>query len=203
MTGEPETLQAIIDANDQPVFALDRDFRYTAFNRAHASVMRALYGVEIAHGGRLTDYQTVVADRESALANLSKALAGERVVVAAVSGEQGLRRTSELVHTPLTDHAGAIVGVVVRAYDVSDRHQAEAELRESQARLKALVDSVPEVVFQVDRDYRLVVANARFTQTTLSAEGRPILPGELVLAPEYPEEFNDLWRGYYDRARGR
>jgi PAS domain-containing protein len=43
------------------VFALDRDLRYTAFNRAHAAVMRALYGCVIAVGGRLLDYQTVAA----------------------------------------------------------------------------------------------------------------------------------------------
>jgi subtilisin family serine protease len=54
MMGDLETLQAVIDADDQPVFALDRDLLYAAFNRAHAHVMRALYEAEIAVGGRLT-----------------------------------------------------------------------------------------------------------------------------------------------------
>jgi PAS domain S-box-containing protein len=200
VNGAQETLQAIIDANDQPVFALDRDFRYTAFNRAHYRTMKALYGVAIALGGRLPDYQTVAADRESALANLEKALGGECVVARASSGEEGRQRSFEVVHTPQTDAAGAIVGVVVRAYDVTERQHTEDALRRSHSELLALVDSVPEVVFQVDRDYRLVVANERFAQTTLSAQGRPMLPGELVLAPEYPEEVNKVWRGYYDRA---
>ena len=66
MTESIQTLQALIDANDQPVFATDRGLCYTAFNRAHATVMRALYGCEIAVGGRLLDYQTVAADREAA-----------------------------------------------------------------------------------------------------------------------------------------
>ncbi len=68
MTEESDRFQAMIDAGDQPVFALDRDLRYTAFNRAHAMVMRQLYGAEITLGGRLTDYQTVAADRETATA---------------------------------------------------------------------------------------------------------------------------------------
>ena len=76
MTGELETLQALIDANDQPVFALDCDLCYTAFNRAHAEIMWKLYGAEIEIGGRLPDYQTVDADRDGALFNLRKALAG-------------------------------------------------------------------------------------------------------------------------------
>ena len=58
MTEELVSVQAIIDADDLPCFALDRELRYTAFNRAHADVMRALYGADIALGGRLPDYQT-------------------------------------------------------------------------------------------------------------------------------------------------
>ncbi|MEI6449362.1 MAG: PAS domain S-box protein [Actinomycetes bacterium] len=329
MTDELEILQALIDAHEQPVFALDRELRYTAFNRAHAHVMLALYGAEIARGGRLTDYQTVVADRETALANLERALAGERVVAAADSGEPGReRRHFDIVHTPLTDAGGAVVGVVIRAYDVTERRRVEDGLLESDARLRrslaaakagtwewdiagggntwsdetrdlygidlegrepsyerwleavhpddreaaaaavraaaatgaelnaewrvntrdgslrwlvsrgsperdaagevvryrgvvmditarkeaeravrrgqselrALVDAVPDIVFQVDRDYRLVVANAPFTRAIVSAEGRPLAPGDPVLAPEYPEDSRRMWRDYYDRA---
>ena len=110
-----DALQALVDANEQPVFALDRDLRYTAFNRAHATVMRALYGVEIALGGRLPDYQTVAADRDAAVGNLARALAGEHLTARAFSGEGERRRDFEVVHTPQLDAAGAVVGVVVRA----------------------------------------------------------------------------------------
>ena len=43
-TTHRQTLQALIDADDQPVFAVDRELRYTAFNSAHADAMRGLYG---------------------------------------------------------------------------------------------------------------------------------------------------------------
>lgn len=171
MTAEPRALQEIIDADDQPVFALDRDLCYTAFNRAHATMMRELYGAEIALGGRLTDYQTVAADRETAFANLERALAGEPVVASAYSGEPG-----------------------------RERRRAENGLRESERNLATLMDTVPDIVFQIDRDYRLVVANAPFTRATISADRKPISPGDAVLAPEYPEELRTLWRSYYDRA---
>ena len=82
-----DALQALVDANEQPVFALDRDLRYTAFNRAHATVMRALYGAEIALGGRLPGYPTIAADRDAAVGNLARALAGEHVTACAFSGE--------------------------------------------------------------------------------------------------------------------
>ena len=121
------TLQALIDAEDEPVFAVDADLRYTAFNRAHAGAMRALYGAEIALGEPLADYQTVTADREAASANLERALAGERVVTRAFSGEQGHERCFDVVHTPLVDVAGKVIGVGVRASDVTERVLEEAE----------------------------------------------------------------------------
>lgn len=201
MTAEPRALQEIIDADDQPVFALDRDLCYTAFNRAHATMMRELYGAEIALGGRLTDYQTVAADRETAFANLERALAGEPVVASAYSGEPGReRRYFDVRHTPLRDDDGAVNGVVMHAVDVTERRRAENGLRESERNLATLMDTVPDIVFQIDRDYRLVVANAPFTRATISADRKPISPGDAVLAPEYPEEFRTLWRSYYDRA---
>ena len=115
MAEELALLQSLIDADDHPVFALDRDLRYTAFNRAHAAVMRALYGAEIELGGCLIDYQTVAADREAALSVAAQVFAGEAVVVSSHSGEGAQRRFFDIVHTPRTDDAGAVTGVLVRA----------------------------------------------------------------------------------------
>lgn len=161
-----EALQALIDANDQPVFALDRDLRYTAFNRAHAEIMRALYGSRIAVGGRLPDYQTLAADRESALANLERALAGEQVTVSAASGEEGRQRSFEVVHTPQADAAGTIIGVVVRAYDVTERHRAEDELRQNRTLLAAVIAGTSDAVYVKDTQGRYLLFNAAAEKVT-------------------------------------
>ncbi|HZL64083.1 MAG TPA: hypothetical protein VFD50_03930 [Thermoleophilia bacterium] len=90
-----EALQALVDANDQPVFALDHEFRYTAFNRAHADVMRALYGAEIALGGRILDHMTVEGDRKTACLNLDQAISGETVTASAFSGDDLMYRAKQ------------------------------------------------------------------------------------------------------------
>jgi PAS domain S-box-containing protein len=130
------SVQAIIDADDLPCFALDRDLRYTAFNQAHATVMRELYGAEIAIGGRLADYQTVEADSETAQANLLSALAGTPIVASAYSGAGRERRYFDVVHTPRTDDSGVVIGVEVRAHDVTERQRTEIALAESEARFR-------------------------------------------------------------------
>jgi PAS domain S-box-containing protein len=199
MTTDAWVLQALVDANDQPVFAVDRDLRYLAFNHAHADGMRALYGVEIEPGGRLTDYQTVEADRQGAELHLRRALEGERVVVSAFSGEDGRRRYYDLVHVPLT-RGEEVAGVIVRTRDVTDRKQAERALREHELSLTTLVDNVPDVVFHIDGDYRLILANAAFSEAIAASGGTPIRPGDPILHDGFPEDFIAVWHGLYDRA---
>ena len=144
MTADPQMLQVILDADDEQVFALDTDGRYTAFNRAHAVEMRTLYGVEIHLGERQTDYAIAAADRKAALADHQRALAGERFVVNVSLGEAGRERSYQIVHSPHHDAAGGIVGVVIRAHDVTKRRQAESGLRESEQRFGQLFASMLE-----------------------------------------------------------
>jgi len=47
--------QGIIDTLSTPVFSVDRELRYTAFNAAHATAMRDADGAEIELGGKLID----------------------------------------------------------------------------------------------------------------------------------------------------
>lgn len=52
-----------------------------------------------------------------------------------------------------------IRGIVINVRDVTSQHQAEIDLRESQARLQAIFDSEPECVKLIDADCRLLDIN--------------------------------------------
>lgn len=118
-----DTHQASIDADDRSVFVVDREFRYAAFNKAHGEIMRALCGAEISLGERFTDFLTAPADRETALANLERALAGEIIAVSVFSDQKDGRRSFDVVHTPITDAGGTVVGVIVHAIDTTERRR--------------------------------------------------------------------------------
>ena len=124
------TLTAVLDSADTPIFSLDRDLRYTNFNRAHAAVMKALYGADIRVGGRILDYHAVAEDREAARRNLERALGGEMHAVTAPTGEKGPgQRYFEIFHNPIRGSSGEILGVSVFAHDITVHIQAETAIR--------------------------------------------------------------------------
>ncbi|MEJ5311919.1 MAG: PAS domain S-box protein [Anaerolineae bacterium] len=133
------TFRGIIDSANALIFSVDRQYRYTSFNQAHAAVMKALYGAEIETGHSLLDYMTVKEDRETARGNLDRALAGEQLVEEACLGEElRSRRYFQVSHSPIKNEEGAIIGVAVLAQDMTDRKLAEEALQRSNRKLRAI-----------------------------------------------------------------
>jgi PAS domain S-box-containing protein len=123
-------LRAILQSTDASVFSLDREYRYTTFNDAHAATMRALYGVDLQIGDSLAQYQSVPEDWQAARKNLDRALRGEIFVESAFSGDEDRsRRYFEIFHSPIRTGTNEIIGVSVYSRDVTERKRAEDEIR--------------------------------------------------------------------------
>jgi PAS domain S-box-containing protein len=70
---------------------------------------------------------------------------------------------------PILDAAGKVVEWFGMARDITQRKAAEESLRESEARLRAVLDGTPDPVYLKDRDCRLVLANP----ATFAVIGKP------------------------------
>ena len=136
-------LDGLLEGTADPVFSVDAAYRYTSFNAAHARVMKALYGTEIALGDSLLDHQTVESDRSAAREHIDRALRGETLTEEAYSGDEArTRRYFTVTHAPLRC-GEVVVGVLVQAHDITERRRAEEELRESEDKFKYIFDYSP------------------------------------------------------------
>jgi PAS domain S-box-containing protein len=78
--------------------------------------------------------------------------------------EDNLVRWIDLSAFPLKNPSGAVVGIVEYVKDITQRKQAEEELRESEAQKRAVLDASIDIVRYVDRDMRVIWANRRATE---------------------------------------
>jgi PAS domain S-box-containing protein len=123
-------LEGVVNSTSSAVFSIDRDYRYTAFNHAHAGIMQTIYGVTIEIGASLLDCMSNAEDRALAKANLDRSLQGEQFMSTAESGEEQFnRRYFEVTHNPVFDNDGFCTGVAVFAVDVTERKRTEAQIQ--------------------------------------------------------------------------
>ncbi|MFL5237616.1 MAG: PAS domain S-box protein [Rhizomicrobium sp.] len=64
-----------------------------------------------------------------------------------------------VTRSPVHDVSGSVVGTSVIAHDISERQRAAAALRESQGKLRLILDSAAEGIFGVDLENRCTFCN--------------------------------------------
>lgn len=84
--------------------------------------------------------------------------------------------------------------------DVTEHQRVEAALRESEARLRQVLESVSEGIFAVDGQYRLLIGNTSFHKLRAAAGLPPLAAGASALGADGPADLNTAWRAAYDRA---
>lgn len=134
-------LRALIESPQTIViFALDRQYRYLAFNENHARTMRQIWGVQISVGANMLQLIGRDDDRERARRNFDRALAGESFSVIEEYGDTRMdRRTYEDVYSPVHNEDGRIIGLAVYLTDITEHRQAQLELERYRTRLEELV----------------------------------------------------------------
>ena len=149
-----QTLRALIQASPLSVAVLDRDGNLRSWNKASE---RMFGWSEQEAMARLHPILSSEEQREEALAGRRRILEGESVVGLELRRRKkdGSPIDIEFWGAPLRDAHGELNGGVFIYADVTQRKQAEEDLREANQTLRALIEASPLAIGVLDRDRRL------------------------------------------------
>ncbi|OPY83851.1 MAG: sensory histidine kinase AtoS [Smithella sp. PtaU1.Bin162] len=137
-------LQSVVESSKEIViFALDRQYRYIAFNENHSETMKRIWGADIVLGSSMLEYIKNPEDRMKAKNNFDCALSGKSFKVSEAYGDTALeRRYYEDIYNPIIDENGNVIGLTLFLTDVTDRRLAEAEREKIIAELQQALSQV-------------------------------------------------------------
>jgi PAS domain S-box-containing protein len=158
----PDQLQSITDAVPALVCYVDADCRYRMCNRAYASWLRLTPALLV---GRSMPEVLGAAAWASVGPHVRAALHGQaQDFEAAFEGPNEQRCWVHAVYTPHRDAGGTVTGVVMMAIDITTKKLAELNLRDSEARFRALVSQVTVGIAQVDLTGLFCLVNQRYCE---------------------------------------
>lgn len=151
-------LGAIVESSDDAIISVTAAGKIASWNRA----AERIYGYPAAEAiGRLF-HMTVAPDRRQELGQLVvDVMAGKAVdrIETALAGKGGASVRLSLTLAPVKNAAGKVVGALAIARDVTELRLMEEALRDSQEKLRMIIDSSPGAVVVADAAMKVGLCN--------------------------------------------
>ncbi len=141
-----ELLESVTKETNVIIAAVNKDFCYTFFNQAYREELKRLSGKDIHIGTNMVEtFAHLPEQQKTILAEWSQVLAGESTNKTLAFGDPGLyQRTYNVLHTPIRDARGNVVGAGEVAYDITEQVRMQDALRQSEERYRTLFNSMVE-----------------------------------------------------------
>ena len=172
---------------DTILLAVDRNYRYLYFNKAHSEVMKAAYNKDIKLGMNILECITSDEDRKADIDNYNRALNGESHSITRIYGDLE-RACYECFFNPVVNDKNEIIGAAALTIDITGRKRTEDALRQSEEKYSSLFNSMlegfalHEIICDASGrpvDYRFLDMNPAFEKLTglkkTAAVGKTVL----------------------------
>lgn len=174
-----ETVDAILDQWHFSFLnpAVERLFHYTVDEASALSIHDVMtpVGVERVRAA-------FIEELSGSRANLANA-PQRRFIELEIRAKGGVPLWCEIATTYLRDGRGVPIGAIGITRDISDRRETERALRESEGKLRSLLENLPDLVLMFDRDSRILFVN--HNKMEYSPEMLQNMPGLAFVTPEY------------------
>jgi len=180
-----ELLNATTKQSGVMIAAEDTDLCYTYFNKAYADEIRKITGKDLVIGMNMADLFADLPDEQrKSVRQWQKVLAGTALKQTIAFENPGRRpRVFEVIHTPIRDEEGAVIGAGEVSYDVTPQIRIEEELREISQYLENLLTYANAPIIVWDPEFRITRFNQAFERLTGRKEEEVIGKTPDILIP--------------------
>lgn len=169
--------QFIADSSRDFMTLVARGYRYEAANASYLAAM-GLRPADLA-GRSVAELWGAEVFARHIQPSLDAAFAGRTVSYEAWFEFPHLGRGFwEVIFAPYRDESGAVTHVSVVSHDLTDRRLAEEALRQSESKYESIVESLPDIVYRLDEQGRIVFINGavrRYGYEPAALTGTPLL----------------------------
>lgn len=177
------------------VFALDKNYRYVAFNESHRQEMKKVYNADIELGRHILDYITILEVKSLAKASFDRALSGKSFIE--VQQQPNLDIFYEFNWSPMKSSNGKIIGITAFIRNITERMQIDSKLSESAMKYKTLFENTNSAILIADVGTGIILDANKYAEN-LFGRSREELIGinRLQIHPSdkteyYQKEFQD------------
>ena len=146
-------LQSVLESTSASIFAFDKNFNYTAFNKPHQQAVKMRRGVDIKIGDNYLDINRMSGrnDGGKILEIYKRVMAGETVETVEEFGDPKLHQAFfSMSCNPVYNKKGQVNGMTVFCQDISEKVALQKEVEDKSRLLNGILDNLPLIVYEVD-----------------------------------------------------
>lgn len=172
-------LRGIMESTQESIYALDRNFCYTAFNHNHARMARLLYGTDIQVGDKKLNFIKGTKEEKWLLPELRKALRGENhISLHQIDHSKYRKRWIQTTYNPIFNKQGKVDGVAVFVRDITEMMDTQQALSHSNATLRGVLQSTTDRIIALDDKLNYVLFNESHARNIKQFSGVNVRPGD-------------------------
>ncbi|MGM0495346.1 MAG: PocR ligand-binding domain-containing protein, partial [Bacillota bacterium] len=180
------------------ILAIDKDYNYLYFNKAHKEVMQYAYDSDIEIGMNLIDAISSDIDKVNAKRNYGLALTGKSHTTVEEYGDIN-KEYYESLYNPIYGEDNQIIGATVFARNVTERFHLEKDLKESKERFEILHNASFGGIAVHDKGVILECNQGLSDITGFSIDELIGMDGLLLIAPDYRSFVMDKITSGYEK----